>query len=228
MNESYKAAVTGKEPVSAKRQTKASTTTRQKELAVAEATGCVDAASYDRGHKSYLKRLQRWRRAEFAGGTAFGLGLAAVCAPFNPYTYGLEGSAMIAVMLIGVALLALGAPVFGVARYMIRRHKLNDFVYRIAVHFMFEMGIDQPEKVLDQNPRYLEAFEEVRSAATAVEASNAGIRKGSMSLTPRSRRIGSLVLRDERSLALAPQLVSLINDQMILDYDVLAARLDGA
>ncbi|QOD05863.1 hypothetical protein [Pseudarthrobacter sp. BIM B-2242] len=194
---------------------------------MAETTGRVEEDSYDRGHELYRKRLQRWRRLEFTGGTAFGFGVAAVCAPFNPYTYGLEGAALIATMLIGVVLLAAGAPVFGVAKSRIRRNKLDDFVYRIAVHFMSEMGIDQPEKVLDQNPRYLEAFEEVRSAVTAVEASNAGIRKGSMSLTPRSRRIGSLVLRDERSLGLTPQLVSLIKDQMILDYDLLAARLDG-
>lgn len=105
--------------------------------------------------------------------------------------------------------------------------KLENFIYQLALHYMREMDIQNPNVVLDQNPRYLEAFEEVRSAVTEMEAVNNGIRVSSQSLTPLSRRIGSLVLRDGRSLELTPHLLSLIEDRNLLDYDALAVLLDA-
>jgi hypothetical protein len=186
----------------------------------------VDAGSYVRGSALYQKQLSRWRNV-YLFGTLSGLtGAGFAWGAFSSPSFWTENFVSTsAAIFAGIAVL--GALAWSLAKYMLRRHKLGDFVYRISLHFMHDMDIPQPHKVLAQNPRYLEAFEEVRAAVTAKEAENSGVGVRSQSQTPLSRRIGSLVLRGEESLASCPRLLSLIEDRGVLDYDDLATLLDS-
>lgn len=189
-------------------------------------TRYVAADSYDRGHASYQKTLSRWKSVQFMGQMTIILGVAIGGFPFTVVS-GLDTSVLIKIALIGAGVTVIGAIPALLAKNILHRYKLEDFIHQLALHYMREMGIQNPHVVLDQNPRYLEAFEEVRSAVTEMEAANNGIRVSSQSLTPLSRRIGSLVLRDDRSLELAPHLLSLIESRNLLDYEALAVLLDS-
>jgi hypothetical protein len=88
------------------------------------------------------------------------------------------------------------------------------------------MKIQNPAKVVKQNPHFLEAFEEIRHAVTGMQSAYAGIQVHEQPVTRLSYRIASLMLRDEPSLALKPLLLSLIAGGADLDYDSLAETLN--
>lgn len=185
----------------------------------------VAADSYSRGDANYQKIRSRWYRMHFAASIGFftGIGLGVSALLFHPF---LPFIVIQTAVIIGGVLVVLAAPIWLISLAVILWRKLDDYLHFIAVHFMKEMGIPKPADVLHDNPQYLKSFEEVRTAVTAEEAALNGKRFGSQELTPRSRRIGSLVLRDEHSLAHTPYLLSLIKDQKNLDYDSLAELLD--
>lgn len=185
----------------------------------------VDSDSCDRGVAENEKAISRWHRFQLVGGVLFALGVALVAIAVNEYSH-LDLTGMSTVAAIGVASAAVGSLPYAIGKYMLEHFRFEDLNYRLAVHFMREMGIKNAEKVIAQNPKFLDSFEEVQAAVTEKQAANVGVSLDQQPVTRRAYRIASLMLRDEESLALKRLLLSLIADNEGLDYDSLAETLN--
>jgi hypothetical protein len=185
----------------------------------------VDYGSVDRGESRFQKTLSFWRNFQFAGGIGIALGVLLVLIAVNEHSH-LDLTGMSTIALIGLAVVAASAMPWVIGRYVLERFKYEDFDYRIALHFMREMKIQNPAKVLAQNPHFLEAFEEIRTAVTAKQAEYGQRPVDEQLVTRLAYRIASLMLRGESSLALKPNLLSLIAGGADLDYDSLAETLN--
>lgn len=195
--------------------------TRKTDIMQSEESCYIDSGSYARGDRKYKKQRSFWHNIRFAGLMIFVLGGTIIVGS------SLLKPVMLTIMNAGAALSLLGIIMTLAGRTVIRRHKLDDFPYRLAHHYMDEMGIDNPKERLDTNPRYVEAVEEVRVAITALEGKHKGTANWSHGLTANACRIGSLVLRDQRSLDLTPHLINLIEERELSDYDSLATLFDA-
>lgn len=185
----------------------------------------VDSGSYDRGAVHYKRSLSLWTNFQLAGGIIVALGVVIVAVAVNEYSR-LDLTGMGTVALVGLTAVVIGLLPRKIGKYMIERFRHKEFLYRLAIHFMKEMGIKNSAKVLTQTPRFLESFEEVITAVAARQALNAGATVDAKSSSLQSHRIGSLMLRDEKSLTVKPILLSLIAGGAELDYDSLTAILD--
>lgn len=185
----------------------------------------IDYGSADRGDARYQKTLSIWRNFQRIGGYAVALGVVLIAIAVNEHSH-LDLTGMSTVALIGLSAALIGALPWRIGKYMIERFNYEDYVYRLAIHFMREMNIRKPEAVLAQNHHFLEAFKEIRSAVTIKQAENAGRPINAQPLTKISYRVASLMLRDKESLALKPLLLSLIAGGADLDYDSLAETLN--
>lgn len=185
----------------------------------------IDSGSVDRGFYANQKAVARWRRFQLAGGVFFALGIILVAFAVNEYSH-LDLTGMTTIGFIGVLAAAAGVIPYSVGKYMIDRFRLEDLNYRLALHFMREMGIPKAETVLSKNPRFLDYFEEVQEAVTEKQAENGGVSLEEQPVTRLAYRIASLVLRDVESLALKSMLIALISNGSDLDYDSLAATLE--
>lgn len=185
----------------------------------------IDYGSADRGDARYQKTLSIWRNFQRIGGFIVALGVVLIAIAVNEHSH-LDLTGMSTVALIGLSAALIGALPWRIGKYMIERFRYEDYVYRLAIHFMREMGIKKADKVLAQNHHFLEAFEDIRSAVTIKQAEYAGVPINAQPLTKLSYRIASLMLRDKESLALKPLLLSLIAGGADLDYDSLAETLN--
>lgn len=185
----------------------------------------IDYGSVDRGFYANQKAIARWRKFQVVGGIFFALGIVLIAFAVNEYSH-LDLTGMATIGFIGVLAIAAGVIPYGVGKYMLQRFRLEDFNYRIALHFMREMGIPKGEQVLSKNPRFLDYFEEVQEAVTKKQAENSATPIDEQPVTRISYRIASLMLRDEESLAFKSMLVSLITNGADLDYDSLATILE--
>lgn len=185
----------------------------------------VDYGSADRGVYANEKAILRWRNFQVAGGILFALGVALVAAALNEYSH-FDLTGMTTVAVIGVAAAAIGSLPYAIGKYMLDHGRFNDLNYRLALHFMREMGIKNADKVLDQNPKFLEAFKEIQNAVTEKQAANGGVSVDDQPVTKIAYRVASLMLRDEKTLALKPLLLTLIHGGADLDYDSLDGTLN--
>lgn len=185
----------------------------------------IDYGSVDRGFYANQKAIARWRKFQFAGGIFFTLGIVLIAFAVNEYSH-LDLTGMATIGFIGVVAIAAGVIPYGIGKYMIQRFRLEDFNYRLALHFMREMGIAKAEEILAKNPRFLDAFEEVQEAVTLKQAEYGKVPVEKQPVTRISYRIASLMLRNEESLTLKPLLFSLIHGGAALDYDSLDATLN--
>lgn len=185
----------------------------------------IDYGSADRGFVANKKAIARWRKFQIVGGIFFTLGVVLIAFAVNEYSH-LDLTGMTTVGLIGVTAAAAGVIPYSIGKYMLEHFRFEDFNYRIALHFMREMGIKNADKVLAQNPRFLDSFEEVKEAVTLKQAEYGKIPVDQQPVTRIAYRIASLMLRDEATLALKPLLISLIHGGADLDYDSLVATLN--
>lgn len=185
----------------------------------------IDVGSVDRGFHANQKAIARWRKFQITGSVFFALGIVLVAFAVNEYSH-LDLTGMTTIGFIGVIAAAVGVIPYSIGKYMPERYRYEDFDYRISLHFMREMGIRKPDEVLAKNPKFLEAFKDVRSAVTRRQAENGSVDVEEQPVTKIAYRIASLVLRDENTLALKPLLLSLIGGGADLDYDTLDALLN--
>lgn len=181
----------------------------------------VDVNSCDRGVAANDKAITRWKRFQLVGGILLALGAVLVAIAVNEYSH-FDLTGMATVAAIGVTSAAIGTVPYAIGKYMLERFRFDNLNYRLAIHFMREMGIKNAEKVLAQDSRFLEAFKEIRYAVTAKQAADGGTAVNEQTVTRLSYRVASLMLRDEESLALKPLLLSLIAGGADLDYDTLS------
>lgn len=185
----------------------------------------IDYGSADRGFYTNQKAIARWRRFQNIGGVFFALGIVLVAFAVNEYSH-LDLTGMATIGFIGVVVIAAGVIPYGIGKYMLERFRLEDFNYRLALHFMREMGIRKADEILSKNPRFLDAFEEIQEAVTEKQAANGGRSVDDQPVTKIAYRVASLMLRNEESLTLKPLLLSLIHGGADLDYDSLAHTLE--
>lgn len=185
----------------------------------------VDSGSYDRGDARYRKTRSFWVNLQITGGLIAALGVVLVATSVNEYMhFNLETMSNVA--FVGLGFFLFGLVPWFIGGRMTQKYKFNDSTYRLALHFMRDMKIKKPARILNENPEYLESFEEVRKAVTTKQAEYAGVSVDEQTVTRLSYRIASLVLRNEDSLALTSHLLSRIAGGADLDYDSLAAALD--
>lgn len=184
----------------------------------------IDSGSYARGNKRYQQQRALWYNLKFAGTILCVLGGAILGTTTLNSSY-LEPM-MPTIVNVGAGIILLGIIATTTVPTIIKERRVDETPYQFVLHYMTEMGIPDPRKVLDANPGYIKAFEEVRKAVTALEAKHKGKVAYSHDLSPNAHRIGSLILRDQRSLDLTPHLLGLIQERELEDYDSLAALLD--
>jgi hypothetical protein len=187
----------------------------------------IDAGSCDRGVAANQKAIARWRRFQTVGSVLFALGVVLVAFAVNEYSH-LDLTGMTTIGFIGVIAAAAGVIPYSIGKYTLEHWRYEDLNYRLALHFMREMGmgIRKSEEILSKNPRFLDAFEEVQAAVTVKQAFYAGVSVEEQPVTRVAYRIASLMLRDEKTLALKPLLLSLIDGGADLDYDSLDSTLN--
>jgi hypothetical protein len=191
--------------------------------------------AYHRGTVQYQKTITLLNRITLTRLIILWTGSALWCIlvyspslPVSPHTILLSAS---------ITLLATGALLWYTTHRITKRHQYRNFDYRIALFLMKELGHANPAVVLAHNPQYLTAFQTITTAvikeltAAGKPLATAGKKLTTIGLqryethSP-SHRVASLVLHDENSLSKEPELLALIKDQHITDYDQLATMMD--
>jgi hypothetical protein len=181
----------------------------------------IDINSADRGAASIEKALSHWRRFQFVGGITVALGAVLMAFAVNEYSH-LDLSGMATLAVIGIIAAILGYLPFPIGKYIMKKNRYEDESYRMAIHFMTEMGVKNPSRKLTKDPRYMEAFEEVKFAVQAKQAEYGQVLIEDQPVTRLAFRIASLVLRDENTLRNKLFILTHIaDDEKDLDYDVL-------
>lgn len=193
--------------------------------------GYLDPDSFERGWKQYDKTREFWEKTRFfAIGTIILGALIMPILAFNSYLRpGRQTPAHLVVpfMILDGAIMVTCALLIAAISLIVKHRQLKYPTRSLMLHAMKEMGIQHPTKVLATNPRYLEAYDEVKATFLRIEANETRKSKRHESLSSHSHHVASLVLRDGRSLALTPLLISLIKADHMMSYESLAGELDN-